>query len=1120
MPISVRAPRAATALVAALLVVTGVTLAAPGASGQTPSPSPSGSGPAAGITLLNPSAAHGAPNVGDRFDGFDARYPIVARATGPAPAVVEVSIAPQSSDGTWGNDLLIGEMTPATQGSGIWELDWDIPSSMPEGTALLTVRAYVDSAQGFVETGSDSVEVSVFYSDPTQAPVGAWETVHVRWPEQGGALGFYKPRVGAWRTVIDGTVSPGTNFVQLLVSTTPPGQPLGFVPCGSGTLTNAGTHATFTGRCTLDALTMPSAVTAVAAVADFREGTSGVRFPQTADVRVVDSYDLSPADMSVEITPVARRVMAPAASCQQFTVTVTDEHDRPVVGANVDIHATGPADPLILAGSGLVVPDPHGRETTAPCPQDLPVESPLPPAPRAQGDHNVPGGIDTKHMETNQGTGLDVDMQPSGVTRFTVASEYPGITELLAWVDDEEIRNEADQRPADDDRLAPDEPTGRARVQWLAASPTVTLDPVGGTAPVGSCFPYVVRARAGTDPMPRVNVDVHATAPDGELDFCDPPGASERRAPTAGSGANAHEEEAGGEAHHAGSAGPAAQHTEGETDSAGNFVVGLTSPATGDSTVVAWIDGEPGADDDVQGGAETSASGTISWARSAAEAELGFVNPSPYGGTTAGAGTGTQVPDSGGAIDVFVRVDMAAAAPGVDVLLARGSSTTFELLGEAERVGSTDLYRLEWRVGVPDGAYTLRARITGTQVVEDLRVTVGAGERLPMVPNPSHETLELQVPAAGAGAPFARRSTTVTGSASAGAEGVDVYYTKVPAKDTPQTGDWIFCGYADLDGTGAGRQDFSTPCALAGADQAAQVTGIAAITFDCTVDGCDSDPFPRPPAEGAPAPREQGQKETGAAVRVFGYEAHPLLAVEPPETQALVGECRRLEVVLRDQTRQPIAGANADLHLEGGSDTHFCRPEGAPAALRAPDAGGHSAAGPAGMEAGHADGAPGLHAEGETFPDGTLVFGVTSPDPGDVRVTAWLDRNDDDAAGADELTDDSLLHWASPSGCTVFGGEGPDTLRGTAGDDVICGLEGNDVIRGRGGTDLVFGGEGADRVFGGGGDDTLRAGRGRDFLDGGPGRDTCRGGPGRDRASRCEAPARGGRAAAPRRSGV
>ncbi|HEX2195321.1 MAG TPA: hypothetical protein VHJ76_00220, partial [Actinomycetota bacterium] len=702
------------------------------------------------MQLLNPSTAYDAtPKVNDRFDGVDSLYTIVVRTTGSAEsAILEAVVAPQNSDGTYQNEIHIGDLVRVGE-SDVWELDWNIPASLREGLARITVRAFVETADGFVETGSDSAVVDVFYSDPGAAPVGSYETIDLLWPEQTGLLGWFKPRVGAWRVVIDGTTSPGANFVQLFVSTTRPGEDLSFVPCGSTGVTARTGFNSFSGRCTLAATALPSQVTAVAALAEFREVNSGTRFPQAADVRAVTSYDVDPHDMSVAVTPSWRRAPAPATSCQQYVVTVTDEHDRPVLGANVDIHATGPTDELILMANGLFVPGDHSTEDTLPCPAAGAV--PLPQNPRTQGDHNVPGGIDSKHMENGLGTGLDLQSQLPGQTSFLVASEHPGFTEFDVWVDEEQIDRETQQRPLDDDRLEPGEPSAEPRAQWLPAPLTLSLDPAGGTAPVGTCFPYVVKARSGTAAVPGINVDVHATGPDDELDFCTPPGAADRRAPAEGSGAAAHTAEEPGESHHFSTTGADTQHTEGETDAAGNFVVGLRSPATGDTTVVAWIDGEVGADDDVQGGAETNASGTISWASAASEAELGFVNPSPYGGNTtatgtAGSGSGTQLPDAGGITTIRVRADMADAAPAIEILLSRDGRRTYTTIGDAERVGRTDVYELVWPIDLPDGNYGLRARIPGTTIVEDVDVKVGAGDLLPMVPAPAYETLRIDRP--------------------------------------------------------------------------------------------------------------------------------------------------------------------------------------------------------------------------------------------------------------------------------------------------------------------------------------------------------------------------------------
>ena len=76
-----------------------------------------------------------------------------------------------------------------------------------------------------------------------------------------------------------------------------------------------------------------------------------------------------------------------------------------------------------------------------------------------------------------------------------------------------------------------------------------------------------------------------------------------------------------------------------------------------------------------------------------------------------------------------------------------------------------------------------------------------------------------------------------------------------------------------------------------------------------------------------------------------------------------------------------------------------------------------------------------------------------------------------------------------PSGCTISGTDGNDTLTGTSGNDVICGLGGNDTITG---------GNGNDQIDGGPGDDTITGGNGKDSLIGGPGLDRLAGDNGSD----------------------
>jgi len=88
--------------------------------------------------------------------------------------------------------------------------------------------------------------------------------------------------------------------------------------------------------------------------------------------------------------------------------------------------------------------------------------------------------------------------------------------------------------------------------------------------------------------------------------------------------------------------------------------------------------------------------------------------------------------------------------------------------------------------------------------------------------------------------------------------------------------------------------------------------------------------------------------------------------------------------------------------------------------------------------------------------------------------------------------------------CTVWGGNGADTLNGTSGTDVICGGPGNDTISGGGGNDVLYGDRDNDIVNGGGGNDSVFGGIGNDALNGGLGTDTCDGQSGTDTAKNCE----------------
>ncbi|HEY7876148.1 MAG TPA: calcium-binding protein, partial [Actinomycetota bacterium] len=474
--------------------------------------------------------------------------------------------------------------------------------------------------------------------------------------------------------------------------------------------------------------------------------------------------------------------------------------------------------------------------------------------------------------------------------------------------------------------------------------------------------------------------------------------------------------------------------------------------------------------------------------------------------------------------------------------IGSGTGEDFEKskdLGTATNIAGTDTYQLAWPVDVADDDYTLRAQIAGTSVVADQEVTVNAVSSMQPGDVPA-ETIELTRPLLAQQTAFERQTTPVEGIASAGTEGVDIFYTKAAANQTLAEANWINCGFLQLSGEGSTPQPFKATCRLTGADQAVQVTGIAAAPFDCMEPlpgaGCDAS------ADAVPElGRNPGGLESGDAHRIFGYEARPVISLTPPENESSFDDCTKLVLQVTDQTGQVLTGQNVDAHLTGPSDSaHFCNPDdGSATPRRAPDQGGHSAVAGHDDQGAHvADQADTQHTEGETTAQGRFVFGLRGNEGGDSQILVWVDQTDNDVQDTGEPSDSSVMHWIErrTDACTEIGTPGADVLTGTTDADKLCGKGGNDRLLGKGGNDILLGGKGNDRIGGGSGDDNINASRGkdrlsgakgndrlkgaagRDRLNGGAGTDSCQGGPGRDRVRKCE----GGGAASARlvRGGV
>jgi hypothetical protein len=1107
----------------------------PSAGAQTPSPTPTPTPTASGtpapsstepsIALLNPSPGYNPglersgmpdpPKVSDQADGVDQAYRLVAwTAAAPPNALVDAAIQYPAKP-----EVDLGLLTQSAGSRDVWESLWDIPDSLPEGPATIRVRLYETTPAGPVEVAMDEVEVEMRHKAALvpSAPGDdrADETVGLTWP-QGGPMGFYKGRGRTWATGIRGSLSPNAQMVEVFYSTSDPGRPPQFIRCGTlDLLAPASAPIPVDFPCVLAKQDNWPQVSAVAAVAEYttsQGSENSFRTQESADVLRVVPYQQRVDDIGISVTSIARNVVD---ACPLFSLTLSDSLGRPVVGANVDVHARGPNDNLRFGpfrASRNRSPDagPHALGQGAPCQPEGDVTTGLEPPPPGQvGRHLHPGAPDEIHRESTDGTGLSGPFQiPSGAWQFALRSTAPGFSEITVWLDDEEMGPDpTSDRPPDDDVLEPDEPFATARAQFLKELPSVSMEIPNTTASIGACTPVLLKARSAGDPAPGINVDVHATGPDDGFDFCDPPGGAARRAPnTTPPGAIPHSDEDERESFHPSDTAADQQHTETETDEFGNAIIGVMSPSEGNTALVAWIDGETGSDNDVQSTTEKSSIAYINWG--SGTPAVSFLSPSPYGASN-GTGSGTQLPDSGGTTRILVRVDSVTPVEQVKIELSTDAAKTFKPLGDLKRLGDTDLWMMDWRINLPDGStYALRAQIPGgpNAVVP---VRIGAGDQAPAVPAPAYETLDITSPVDGKPVAFRDGALQIEGVASAGAEGIDFFYTKVPSRLTPVKADWILCGFLQLDGLGLDPQSFAYPCALQGADQASQISGVAAITFDCSVPGCDAEPNPPPVVPGQPRSRSEGQKETGDAVRLFTFESQPLFDVEPAESEDSPGSCVPIRLVYKDQTGQAIFGENIDVHVMSPTDDDpFCDLENG-STWRRPDSGDHSSASPTDVPPGtHIDDTSGSsthHVESETTPNGVLVVGLRSDVVGNSLITAWVDANDDDLQDPTEPSDSGIIHWVVPSGCTILGTKEIDTLIGTSAVDRICGFEGDDLIRGLNGSDVLEGGPGDDIIEGGMGDDLIRGGAGADVLRGGFGHDTCFGGRGRDQTRWCEA---------------
>ncbi|HYO61476.1 MAG TPA: hypothetical protein VEU29_06225 [Actinomycetota bacterium] len=372
-----------------------------------------------------------------------------------------------------------------------WEASWDIPPEVLNGPATVTAYVVLDNepvARKSVDVTIMRIEPAIDLAYPTSGgPFGTFAPLASSLPEKGGAT--RKKPVATIDALY--TATPDMSFVRTFYTTSPAGTEPQWKVCGTEVIGPNNNNADNGVRCTLADPADAQAITAVAAVANDSPNGYEDRFNESGDVVRVTPYVQQPAQ--VDLGEVAeQRVDKDAASDRFFcsgtiTATVTDQLGRVVPGANVDAEAVGPADSLRFHTSavlgGPVAPD-RGNHTVEPA-FDCTGRPEVPPAnasPGEQGEHQVFGSPDPKHVEVASGGTGD-----RGTFGIRLYSSAPGVTQYTVWADEVD-----DGCAANDDRLTIGEPAAAGSIGWAATPETtgfrtplavVPCTPDGGPSP-------------------------------------------------------------------------------------------------------------------------------------------------------------------------------------------------------------------------------------------------------------------------------------------------------------------------------------------------------------------------------------------------------------------------------------------------------------------------------------------------------------------------------------------------------------------------------------------------------------------------------------------------------------
>jgi len=397
----------------------------------------------------------------------------------PDPALVEFELQLTSV-----NTVTIGTATQVA--ADAWEYHWDI-SGIPDGN--YTLRAILYSGAGLTASEVDRDEIQVVIRSGNPAPETRAEAADITYPLNGAATGFYTdPTNGATNTVLTVEYSRDTTFIEAFYTVSDPGDEPEWKNCAGPFFVNISGDAppgSVSVRCVLESADQGGqSVTGLAVVANNSPNedpifgnfgaSSDPNLDQAGDAIRVLPYKQDATSMTIDDAEV--RVdgdLSSSSSCSpaQF-VTVFDQFGNPIAGMNVDVHSRGPSDQLKYNTGGLFFGAPSrnkspdkahsGSEVAFSCRERQSFAG-------TQGDHNVPGAPDVKHIESRSA-------QTSNVGRFGIQlkSDINGGTLITFFADED-----------DDDQFCDDEPFVAGSIGWnVPAPPAVAETPVVSECPV------------------------------------------------------------------------------------------------------------------------------------------------------------------------------------------------------------------------------------------------------------------------------------------------------------------------------------------------------------------------------------------------------------------------------------------------------------------------------------------------------------------------------------------------------------------------------------------------------------------------------------------------------------